>query len=282
MTRLVAKINGESQWFRVEPRAEDVGLGVDEEDAEARQERYEGQFSALWLNRDTPCTVLAGLQPASRAPVYILVHGIYGDGVEWRPVLPVLRAGNPAAVFMFRWSPAGQHRELARSITAGVLRIAECYPNAAPLVMLAHSAGGVIAAFSAQGFTLPSPDKEPRLWVLTVASPLAGTGYRRAAEEEEEEDESDSGERLMYELGGSHQGYPAAAPGVSVIHFRTQYPADRVMKPNLFKHVPNERGVGVAGAREVDLPAELGHEASLLYLARELVAGRVLSPGASR
>jgi hypothetical protein len=102
-----------------------------------------------------------------------------------------------------------------------------------------------------------------------VASPLAGVGYR-------EREESDS-ERtaVINELGTAQQGYPAAAPNVHVTHFRTQYPADSVMRPNPFGHAPNAKGIGVQGAREVDLPAHLGHDPSLLYVAQELVAGRL-------
>jgi hypothetical protein len=273
VTRLMSRAQGESKWFRVVPGPvvttvnEDVRREQDEQ-----LERYEQQFSLLWLERDTSCAALTGRQAPGTAPVYILVHGIGGDGPEWWPVIPTLDQTHPSAIFMFKWSPAGQHRELLETLTAGVLRISECYPNAAPLVVLCHSAGGVIASFAVHEFKVPQLPSGPRLHVLTVASPLAGTGYRSG--QDNQDDESDL--RLIYELGAAQVGYQAAPYGVSVIHFRTQFPSDKVMKPNMFGHIPNERGIGVAGAREVDLPAELTHESSLLYVAQELVAGRAL------
>ncbi len=278
VTKLVSKAMGESRWFRVEapvsplpdPGASGDGEGAGEAEALPPNEAYDKRLNPLWIDEFTPCSALAGFGAPPRAPVYVLVHGIYGDGPEWWPVLPVLDQANPSAMFMFRWSLIGQHRELVESLSAGVLRIAACFPNATPLVLLSHSAGGVIASAAAHGFTVGTKGGGPKLWVLTVASPLAGVGYRG----HEAPPEDDSGARLVYELGGSQEGYPAAAPGVAVIHFRTTYPSDKVMKPNVFGHAPNERGVGVAGAREVDLPVELGHVPSLLYVAKELVAGR--------
>ncbi len=266
----LSRMKGEGRWVSVEPLRRSTDDFNKARDDDLLLFRYQAQFSPQPLDRETPCPQLERLAGAPGAPVFILVHGVYGDGREWWPVVPLLAQAKPAGVFMFRWGVAGQHGELVDALTVGVNRIAACFPSDTPLVLLAHSAGGVMASFAAHGFQVGSSPTQPRLRLLTVASPLAGSGFRDGPKDVSN-GESDT--RLTYEIGGTIPGYPAAADGVEVIHFRTQFPADTVMRPQ-YDHSPNQRGVGVAGAREVDLPADLGHEAALLHVVQELVAGR--------
>ncbi|MBS1151804.1 MAG: hypothetical protein H6Q89_3502 [Myxococcaceae bacterium] len=47
------------------------------------------------------------------------------------------------------------------------------------------------------------------------------------------------------------------------------------MKPNSSGLAPNDPSAVVRGARVVELPNTVDHNTSLLYVARELVAGRL-------
>ncbi|MGQ0507354.1 MAG: alpha/beta fold hydrolase [Myxococcaceae bacterium] len=280
----VARIRASSGWFEITPKIAIDSNGrleasartaAEEDNAEplTRAQRvkaaYRAQFEELDLDPKRGCGPLTAGRKLN-GPVFLLVPGVAGDGVEWWPVIPVLRQAAPAAMFMYRWLAPTPRGAVIEGLVQGVNQLVDCYAEAGPIVLLAHSAGGVISAFAASRFHLPPTDEgHPRLYVLTVASPLAGVGYR-----ERENDNDDT--RLINDLGTAQQTYPAAAPGVNVLHYRTQFPADTVMKPNVFGHEPNQRGVGVKGARELDVPVTLGHNLSLLHVARELVAGRGL------
>ena len=77
------------------------------------------------------------------------------------------------------------------------------------------------------------------------------------------------------DLGSTRHGYPAASPGVTVVHLRTQYPADQVMKPSRAGYAPNAISASVKGAKVLDLPDTLDHDDALMYVAREIAAGRL-------
>src|SRR5439155_1274890 len=98
-------------------------------------------------------------------------------------------------------------------------------------IVLGHSAGGVLAAFAASRVELGEPPHP--VDIITVASPLAGVGARPAV------DETDDETWFFNDLGATHRAYPAAKPGVHVLHLRTLYPADRVMKPTRGGYSPN-------------------------------------------
>ncbi len=224
------------------------------------KQRFARQLSPLIVTKDAPCPYLAGEQ-AGR-PVYIFVHGIRGAGVEWWPVIPTLAANHPDAMYLFGWNPTQQRVEIIEALVTGINRIAACHPNG-PTVVLAHSAGGMVAAYAVSRLAVESG---PGVDVFTVASPLSGAGLHNKAEDEEGEN------RFMKDLGATKTGFPAAAANVRVTHLRTQYPADQTMEPKFKQHAPNEVGVGVEGATQIDLPDTLTHDGSLLFVARQWVA----------
>jgi pimeloyl-ACP methyl ester carboxylesterase len=200
---------------------------------------------------------------ASAGVVFILVHGVGGDGLEWLPVVPTLAKAGPRAMYMYRWFFPRERGELLDALVSGVERIAACHPGSR-LVLLAHSAGGVLASFAASRFRVP---EGTALEVLTVASPLAGSGMRA-------DFELDDDTRFLLQLGGVIRGYPAAAPRVRVTHLRTDWPADAAMKPSSKGYRPNDPAVRVEGAEVIDLPASLDHSTALLHAAEELASGR--------
>ena len=76
----------------------------------------------------------------------------------------------------------------------------------------------------------------------------------------------------MLDFGTRIAGYPAAAPGVAAVHLRTQYPGDSVMQPTA-THLRNDPKIGIPGAPQVDLPAELSHDGALGWVAEKIADG---------
>jgi hypothetical protein len=288
VNRTMTRVTGPTGWYRVTPL-----LGVDskgnatipardpaplDEDGEPIeqpddddydedtpliervQERFARQLSPLIVTPDVPCQYLAASQEPGR-PVYILVHGIRGPGPEWWPVVATLNANSPEGIFLFRWNVTQQRTEIIDSLVTGINRIAACHPAGLPVV-LAHSAGGVVASFAVSRLTI---EQGQTLDVFTVASPLSGAGLHN------KEEDADGTNRFMKDLGATKTGFAAAAPNVRVTHFRTQYPGDLVMEPKFGQHAPNQAGIGVTGATEIDLPDNLTHDGSLLFVARRLI-----------
>jgi alpha-beta hydrolase superfamily lysophospholipase len=157
---------------------------------------------------------------------------------------------------------------LVEELSAGVSRLSTCLSgHGHPIVLLAHSAGGVIASFAAARINVPVGVTLPGVFIMTVASPLAGTMARISAADGTAEP------RFVMDLGTAITSYPAAAFGVQVVHLRTSFPADPHMEVTKEGHLPNDPSVGVAGARQINLPVELSHDASLLYVARKIADG---------
>ncbi len=200
--------------------------------------------------------------------VYVLVHGVKGDGDEVTRLLPVLDAARPAAVFLFRWVTFDTRDRIAGNFAAGVSHLLDCAPQLdGRLLVLAHSAGGVVVGFGVNRLRIPKRGRTgPALYVLTVASPLAGMNDRARNPGGREE------ARFVLDFGSAITEYPVAPIAAAVVHLRTQYPADPVMKPNAGR-APNDPLVGVPGARQVDLPAELTHDGALVYVAHKIADG---------
>ncbi len=286
--RTMTRMTGPTGWYRVNPllgidlrgnatipprdpvphpEGEDEEEQPDDDDydegtplVERVRARFLRQLSPLIVSDTAQCSYLASSQEEGR-PVYILVHGVRGPGPEWWPVIPTLNATQPTGIFFFRWNVTQSRTEILDSLVTGINRIAKCHPNGA-VTVLAHSAGGVVVAFAAHRLAI---DAAQRLKIYTVASPLSGAGLHNKEEEEEGEN------RFMKDLGATKTGFPAASANVEVTHFRTQYPGDTAMEPKFGQHAPNQKGVGVKGATEVDLPKYLTHDGSLMFVAKKIV-----------
>lgn len=247
-TRFAADDYGRSGWFRADLEPKTAG---------AYAERFEAVQLGTYM---LACEELNRRQLDAGGLVIVLVHGIGGEGPEMHAALPLLRAAHPAALFMLRWMPYDERDTLAARLAAGVDQLAACLPQAAPrIVVLAHSAGGVAASQAAR--LLHSP-----VTVITVASPLAGTGHLAARPRGEQH------HGMVVDLGTRIESYPAAAPGVRVVHLRTHYPADTAMEPN-DGHAPNAPGVGVPGALHIELPQHLDHTQAFIHVAGKIADG---------
>jgi hypothetical protein len=242
-------------WYRVDktPTADDA---------------YDSRFEPLTLTADTSCDSVRPRQDGTTAPLIVLVPGIGGDGDEMHQAVPVLMATHPAAMFMFRYSPFEQLGPISERLAVGLSRLAECKPaGVSGILVLSHSAGGTVASFAVNQVKPPASGESPWLTLLTVASPLAGTSGLPLS------DEADPKQiRLMGLMGLRHTFYPASAAGVRVVHLRTSALSDGYMRPSR-EHIPNDRHVGVPGAPQFDLPTELDHPTSLVYVAKRIADG---------
>jgi pimeloyl-ACP methyl ester carboxylesterase len=219
------------------------------------------RLEALPLGPSSPgCPELKGrIANESKAPVLIFVHGIGGEGPEWNNAISILMKAGPAAAFMFKWVAYEERDQMVQRLAAGVSRLSQCTHH--PILVLAHSAGGVLSSFAASLVAVPD---DATVSFVTVASPLAGTMARKAA------DDGESQLFFLFDLGTRITNYPPSAARVRVWHLRTQFPADHVMEPGPDHLAPNEITVGVPAAFQYTLPAELSHVASLTYVARRI------------
>jgi hypothetical protein len=226
--------------------------------------RYKEHFTLAPLESGQPpsCDAM-GL--AEHGPVFVLVHGIRGDGEEMEDAVPIIAKAKPAGLFMFRWMPFEKLGPISDGLALGISRLLVCRPGE-EVVVVAHSAGGVVTSIAASKVVVPTGAKEGAVKVMTVASPLAGTMRRPRHEDGRAET------HFILDLGTRFEAYQAAAPGVQVVHLRSQYPADSVMKPQE-DFSPNDPRVGVPGAPQIDLPAELSHVGALTFVARQLADG---------
>lgn len=198
------------------------------------------------------------------SPVWILVPGIGGEPRSWSETVARLEARSPRSVHLFRWYPWESTDQLAERFAAGVAALAECHSENTPLVVLAHSAGGVVVSRAAPRLA----SLERALSVYTVASPLAGKDKAgsRAERLALESIAIDLGKRL---------DYPDSGPGVHYVHLHTSDLSDPVMKASERGHRPNDPSVGVPGAVHVALPDSLGHVEAFDWFVRRLLSDEI-------
>lgn len=247
-------------WFRADkvPTAED---------------EYDQRFEPIRVSDDGPCDPISGRQGDPTHSIIVLVPGIGGDGPEMRGALPQVMGARPASVFMFRYTPFEERDELAKRLAAGLSRLAACIPQGAGrILVLAHSAGGVLSCNAVSRLKAPPDVTGDWLTLITVASPLAGTNRVPAGR-------TPPAQRpLMYELGVAIPGYPEPVPGVRVVHLRTSAKSDEFMGPSgpNGTHLPNDPKIGSPGAPMFDLPEDLSHGDSLIYVAKKISDGTYL------
>lgn len=241
----VARKTGVAGWFTV-----DEASGLD----------YARRLAPIEVAGDSGCAALHELHGSQ---VVVLVHGVKGDGTEMLEPLEAFPRLPPHTLLMYRWAPWLDRDVIVGGLADGVSSISRCLAHHhASVLLLCHSAGGVVCAWAAQRIVASA---EVPVTIITVASPLAGSVSRKRRENDRAE------ATFMLDLGSGIEGYPAAAPGVRVLHLRTSAKSDRVMEPGSDGHLPNDPKVGVAGAEQRDLPDTLGHSEALGWVVDRLV-----------
>ncbi len=212
------------------------------------------------VSKSTACSAVEG-----GGPVVVLVHGMGGETANADEVVEELGGLEPAAVLSFRWGALEETGELVERFAGTLVGLTRCLTRGQQLVVVAHSAGGVLASLAAERLHEGQWSSSGRHVVLTVASPLAGMGY------------SSWRTRLLpakpflLTVGGKLERYAAAPAHVSFFHLRTHAAADPVMRPARAWHWPDAPEAVVPASTEYALPVDVGHDEALLWAARELV-----------
>jgi len=217
-----------------------------------------GAGAPLTLEPEGGCPALGGA-----GPVLVMVHGIGGETRNAAEVRGVLAGLEPSALLSFHWSAVEETQSLVARFARGLSHLAECAGSERPLVVLAHSAGGVLSSLAVGELT--TADGAHDIVLVTVASPLGGAGYQSW--------------RLdllpvkpfVVTVGGKLERYPPPAAGVRVVHVRTHPAGDHVMRQARSGHFPDDPRAAVPGAKEHALPVQVGHDEALLVAARALV-----------
>lgn len=184
-------------------------------------------------------------------PITVAVHGYFGAGPEWAQSLPYLQG----TTWFYKWSPYQPADEVLAGLLQGLDLLATC---GQPIQAIGHSAGGILLSMDVSRLQPPTVP----FTVFTVASPLGGVGGRSPNLDPSLPLASHMGERIL--------GYPPPVAGVRIVHLRTSPQKDwfsRVHEGN------DPLAVSVPGAALVDVPPELGHDASLPWATARIADG---------
>jgi pimeloyl-ACP methyl ester carboxylesterase len=201
------------------------------------------------------CTVVDGARPtlptvkAGTERLFVLVPGMLGYGWEWEAPMARLRKTPGVDFVVFWWQPWGSVDRAARELRAVLRGAAESAPpSVREIVVLAHSAGGVVAAHAIG--RLPSPPRA--LTLVTVGAPFAGMHICPWSETDVLH------APLFLSIAAVYHDYPAPPAGVRVVEYVTSYPADPVMHPYWGRSAaPPE--IGPAGRRRISVDPALDH-----------------------
>jgi len=202
---------------------------------------------------------------SAAGPLWLLVGDARDPRTDMaRAAAQDLLARHPAGVFVYRWSRYAALDPLVDELALGINALAQC-PRVAdrPVFVVAHRAGGVLAARAAGRLRVATPEPSvPRLYLVTVAAPLAGLGLTES---------SYSGDEPAFSvlLNGVIPAYAPPTAGIFTLHLRS----NPLHSAN--GHDPSPRGVGLPGAATRDLPRSLGADEALPWVTAALAEGRL-------
>jgi pimeloyl-ACP methyl ester carboxylesterase len=197
---------------------------------------------------DIEHTRLPPLKPGTER-LYVLVPGLLGYGWEWDAPVARLRATPKVDFVVFWWQPWGSVYRAARELDEVLFRaMVSAPPSVREIVVVAHSAGGLVAAHAVG--RLPTPPR--KLTLVTIGAPFAGMHICPWSEADIIH------APLMLSVAAVYHVYPPPPPGVEVIEYVTSYPADPVMHPYWGKSAAPP-DVGPAGARRIEVDSKFDH-----------------------
>jgi pimeloyl-ACP methyl ester carboxylesterase len=205
---------------------------------------------------------LAAPIPRDTRVLYLLVPGMLGFGWEWDAPLRAMRAAPQSAVQAFDWRPSSPVARVAGDLARAVDALfSAAPPSLRQVVIIGHSAGGIVTAQAAGLLRVP-PGRA--VLIANIGAPYAGmhTTFVELPPD------------LLHcpfaiAIGGEFRRYPTPAPRVSVESWVTPWPGDPVMKPR-FGHHPDNPAIGPPGPRHV-APVGTDHNKYLAEVVRELV-----------
>ena len=206
---------------------------------------------------------LPTLKPGTER-LFVIVPGLLGYGWEWDAPVARLRATPGVDFVVFWWEPWGSVDRAARQLDAVLTRaLADAPPSVREIVVVAHSAGGLIAAHAIG--RLPPPARKVTL--VTIGAPFAGMHICPWSEVDIIH------APLMLGVAAVYHKYPPPPPGVDVIEYITKYPADPVMHPH-WGTTPSRSDVGPAGARRIEVDPKLDHNDVVERVMNDLLTGK--------
>jgi pimeloyl-ACP methyl ester carboxylesterase len=212
---------------------------------------------------DEAHTRLPPLKPGTER-LFILVPGLLGYGWEWDAPVARLRATPKVDFVVFWWEPWGSVDRAARQLDDVLLRVmVSAPPSVREIVIVAHSAGGLVAAHAVG--RIPTPPR--KLTLVTIGAPFAGMHICPWSEVDIIH------APLMLGVAAVYHRYPPPPPGVDVVEYITSYPADPVMQPH-WGTTPSRPDVGPAGARRIDVDPKLDHNYVVDMVMRDLLTAR--------
>jgi len=206
-------------------------------------------------------TRLPPLKPGTER-LFVLVPGLLGYGWEWDAPVARLRATPKVDFVVFWWEPWGSVDRAARQLDDVLWRaMVSAPPSVREIVVVAHSAGGLVAAHAIG--RLPSPPR--KLTLVTIGAPFAGMHICPWSEVDVLH------APLMLSVAAVYHRYPPPPPGVDVIEYVTAWPADPVMQPH-WGTTPSQAGVGPPGARRIEVDPKLDHNDVIARVMDDLLA----------
>lgn len=169
------------------------------------------------------CRVVDFRKPVAPTPItndarviVVLVPGAFGFGDEWKPVLDAIAARPTLFAYVFDWpGPWSGPEKHARTLAAVLQQSLDTAPRSVErVVVLAHSAGGMIADWAVRNVVVP-PGRRVELIGLDGA-------LRWRTFKAEEAVNSPIG----FAVGGEREPYPGRPEGVAITHYICDDPID--------------------------------------------------------
>jgi hypothetical protein len=136
-------------------------------------------------------------------------------------------------------------------------------PSLRELIVVAHSAGGIVGAHALGGLEVPT---EKRVELITIGTPFAGMGTSPVSDYDDP-----LATPAVISVGARFHHYPDVPAGVSVVEYTTSWPPDPVMKPrNGWQPAPPD--VGPRAARRIPVDPKLDHNFVVVHVIDEVLA----------
>lgn len=173
--------------------------------------------------------------PAGKTALVILLHGAFGFGSEWVPILAALDRRPELAYFAFAWPGpfGGRTTDRAEAFRVTLQAAVSSLPESTrEVLVLAHSAGGAVAEYAARRLVVP-PYVRVHIALLD-ASHVSMAPYKRV-------DTVDT--PLGIAIGETQQPSPPLPPRVDVEDFRASDPPRHPSTSSTSSARPQEIGI---------------------------------------
>lgn len=195
--------------------------------------------------------------------LFVLVPGALGYGWEWDAAVDALRKSHTEFV-VFWWDPWSSLRRASNKLRAVIETAFFISPSLKQIVVVAHSAGGIVGAHAMGGLEIPDGR---HVELVTIGTPFAGMGAAPVGSEYEDP----LGSPSVFAIGGRFHHYPDPPPGVSILEYVTRWPPDPVMEPR-YGWQPAPPDIGPHGAERIAVDPKLDHNFVVAKVVNELIA----------